>query len=167
LNIAAREIRGLANKTIFLLPETASGAGLMHIRTGGRLEAVAPLVKYSLDEMARLHKSEGLITGEELEQAKGALILGRWQEALDGARQASETYAVEAVRYGATDRILQWPEAVRAVTAEEVKELATKYLDGRKMVTVVVGPIEKIRTARHPRWPISLEALESSDPSTG
>ncbi len=163
LNIAAREIRGLANKTIFLLPETGSGAGLLHVRTGGRLEAVAPLVKYTLDEIDRIQEPDDSITNEELERAKGALVLGKWQGALDGARTASETYAVETVRYGTTDRVLEWPEAVEAVTVEEIRALSTKYLARDQMVTVIVGPIEKIRAARHPRWPVDLETLVSSN----
>ena len=163
LNIAAREIRGLANKTIFLLPETGSGAGLLHVRTGGRLESVAPLVEYTLDEITRIQEPNDSITEEELERAKGALVLGKWQEALDGARQASETYAVEMARYGTTDRVLKWPEAVRAVTVEQIKALPSKYLARDQMVTVIVGPIEKIRAARHPRWPVGLERLASSN----
>ena len=163
LNIAARAIRGLANKTIFLLPETGSGAGLLHVRTGGRLESVAPLVEYTLDEITRIQEPDDSITEEELERAKGALVLGKWQEALDGARQASETYAVEMARYGTTDRVLKWPEAVRAVTVEQIKALPSKYLARDQMVTVIVGPIEKIRAARHPRWPVGLERLASSN----
>ncbi len=162
LNIAAREIRGLANKTVFLLPETGSGAGLAHVRTGGRLESVAPLVKYTLDEIDRIQEPEDAITEEELGRAKGALVLGKWQAALDGARQASETYAVETARYGTTDRVLEWPEAVRAVTLEQIRALPGKYLARDQMVTVIVGPIEKIRAARHPRWPVDLETLASS-----
>ena len=95
LNIAAREMRGLANHTIFVLPETASGAGLLHIRTGGRQESVAPLVKFSLEEVSRIHSPTDTVTDEEIERAKGVLVLGAWQKALDGARQASTTYAVE------------------------------------------------------------------------
>jgi hypothetical protein len=30
------------------------------------------------------------------------------------------------------------------------------------MVTVVVGPIEKIRQARHPRWPVDFDDLQPS-----
>lgn len=159
LNIAAREIRGLANRNIFLLPQEADYAGLMHIRTGGRPEAVAPLVKVSLDEVRRLGAADDQISAEELERAKGAVVLGQWQAALDGVRAASGTYAVELLRHGRLERLAAWPLAVQAVTAEQVKAVARRYVDPAQMVTVVVGPLDKIRGARHPRWPASLDEL--------
>ncbi len=163
LNIAVREMRGLANHTIFVLPETGSGAGLLHIRTGGRQESVAPLVKFCLEEVRRIHSPTDTITDEEIERAKGILILGAWQKALDGARQASTTYAVETVRRGGVERLLDWPASVQAVNADQVKATAQRYLDPAAMVTVVVGPLEKIRAARHPRWPVDLDALQPTD----
>jgi zinc protease len=161
LNIAAREIRGLANHTIFLTPDTANGAGLLHLRTGGRQEAVAPLVHFCLEELRRIQSKDDAITDQELEEAKGILVLGEWQTALDGATATSSAYAVETVRYGSADRLLSWPEAVRAVTASEVKAVAEKYLAPTELVTVVVGPLESIRKARHPRWPVDLDSLAS------
>jgi predicted Zn-dependent peptidase len=164
LNIATREIRGLSNRTYFALPESADGSGLFHVRTGGRPEAVAPFIHFAREELARLSRpgGEGVET-EELEMAKGALIRGDWQKSLDGAGQSSATYALEAVRYGGTKRILEWPAAVQAVTAEDVKTLAEKYVNPAEMATVVVGPMEKIREARHPRWPMAFDELD--DPS--
>jgi predicted Zn-dependent peptidase len=162
LNIAAREMRGLCNRDIFLLPETSTGAGLLHIRTGGRWESVAPLIKFSLDEVFRIHDSDQPISEEERERAIGSLVLGKWQEQLDGPRQASATYAVETVRYGGTDRLLAWPDALRNVTFDQMNAVASKYLNPEEMVTVVVGPLEKIRQARHPRWPFDLDTLVPS-----
>ena len=104
--------------------------------------------RHLVSEITRIQEPDDSITEEELERAKGALVLGKWQEALDGARQASETYAVEMARYGTTDRVLKWPEAVRAVTVEQIKALPSKYLARDQMVTVIVGPIEKIRATR-------------------
>jgi zinc protease len=162
LNIAIREIRGLANRAVLELPETASGAGLLHIRTGGRLEAVGPLVKFSLDELDRMQSGSDAISAEELDRAKGTLVLGSWQGALDGARQASATYAAESVLRGGIEGLLEWPEAVQAVTPEQVKTVAQKYLKPTEMKTVIVGPIEKIRPARHPRWPVGLDELSKT-----
>lgn len=159
LNIAAREIRGLANRDLFLLPQEFGFGGLMHVRTGGRPEAVAPLVKISLEELQRLRAADDEVSAEELERAKGGLVLGQWQGALDGVRPASSTYALELLRYGDLQRLVGWPAAVDAVTAEQVKAAARRYLDPTQMVTVVVGPLEKIRTARHPRWPAALHEL--------
>ena len=55
-----------------------------------------------------------------------------------------------------------WPEAVRSVTAGDVKRVAQEYLDpAATFVTVVAGPLERIRAARHPRWPVALDELEA------
>lgn len=160
LNISVREVRGLANRTVCLVPTAASGAGLLHIRSGGRPEAVGPIVKFSLDEVRRIHSAEDVIGADELETAKGALALGLWQTSLDGARAASSTFAMEAVRRQDTGRLLAWPQAVNAVTADQVKQAARTYLDPARMRTAIVGPIAAIRKARHPRWPVALDELQ-------
>ena len=61
--------------------------------------------------------------------------------------------AVEHVRRGGTDHLMGWPEAVRAVTADDVKRVALEYLDPAAFVTVVAGPLREIRAARHSGWP--------------
>ena len=161
LNIAAREMRGLANRDDFEIPVTASGAGLLLVRTGGRPEAVAPLVRYSLDELERIHDPDEPVTEAEVTRAQGWLLGAVWQRSLELATSASETFAVEHVRRGGTDRLLGWPEAVLAVTTSDVKAVAQEYLDPAAFVTVVAGPMERIRAARHPRWPVALDELEA------
>ena len=161
LNIAAREMRGLANRDDFEIPVTASGAGLLLVRTGGRPEAVAPLVRYSLDELERIDDPDDPVTEAEVTRAQGWLLGAVWQRSLELATSASQTFAVELVRRGGTDRLLEWPEAVRSVTATEVKRIAQEYLDPATFVTVVAGPMERIRAARHPRWPVALDDLEA------
>ena len=52
-------------------------------------------------------------------------------------------------------------EAVRSVTARDVKRVAQEYLDPATFVTVVAGPLARIRAARHPRWPVALDELEA------
>jgi predicted Zn-dependent peptidase len=116
-------------------------------------------VKYSLDEVGRMASRDDRISEDELAQAKGILALGKWQGSLDGVLMASGTYAAETVRYGTTERLMAWPGAVQAVTSDQVKSVAAKYLAREAMATVVIGPLEKIRQARHPRWPVSLDDL--------
>jgi zinc protease len=158
LNIASREMRGLTNRNNFLLPGDATDhAGLMHIRSGGRPEAVAPLVQVSHEEIRRLRDTSDTVSAEELDRAKGALVFGTWQTRLDGVRAASATYASELLRYGSLDRLRAWPAAIQAVTADQVKEAADRYLDPAQMATVVVGPMDRIAAAKHPRWPATLD----------
>jgi zinc protease len=162
LNIAAREMRGLTNRDDFEIPVTGSGAGLMTVRTGGRPEAVAPLIRVSLDEIARIYDPEQPVTDSEVARAQGWLVRAVWQPSLELAVQASATFAAEQVRHGGIDRLMGWPRAVRAVTVAEVKDAARRYLDPAAMVTVVVGPLARLRAARHPRWPVALDELEAS-----
>ena len=161
LNIAAREKRGLANRDDFEVPETASGTGLFLVRTGGRPEAVGPLVHYSLDEIARMHDPDTPVTDAEVIRAQGWLFGAVWQRSLELAADASRTFAIEAVRHGGAARLMGWPEAVRAVTAADVKRVAREYLDPAAFTTVVAGPLAEIRAARHPRWPVALDDLEN------
>lgn len=162
LNIAAREIRGLANRDDFEIPVTGSGAWLLTVRTGGRPEAVAPLVRFSLDEIERLYDAGEPVTDAEVRRAQGWLVHAVWQRSLELAPGASAAFAVERVRRGGTDHLMGWPRAVRAVTAADVKAMARRYLDPATLVTVVVGPLARIRAARHPRWPVAQDELEAS-----
>ena len=161
LNIAAREMRGLANRDDFEIPVTASGTGLLLLRTGGRPEAVAPLVRYSLDELERMHDPQEPVSEAEVVRAKGWLVEAVWRRSLELATHASETFAVEQVRRGGTDHLMGWPEAVRSVTAEDVKAVAQEYLDPATFVTIVAGPLARIRAARHPRWPVAMDEVEA------
>ena len=87
----------------------------------------------------------------------GGLVLGAWQASLDGARRTAATYATETVRHGSLQHLFAWPAAVGAVTAADVTAAARKYMDPRSLTAVVVGQIELVRAARHPRWPFALD----------
>jgi len=159
LNIETREIRGLTNRALLVLPAATDGAGLLHVRTSGRSESVGPLIRHSVEVLSRIRTEDGAPTDEELQQAKGGLTLGRWQDSLDGARRTAATYALETVRRGSLDHLMAWPAAVRAVTAEDVSAAARRYIDPGSLTAVVVGQIDAVRAARHPRWPVTLEEL--------
>lgn len=157
LNIATREIRGLTNRALLVLPGPTDGAGVAYVRAGSRSESVGPLVRYIVDELTRIRLDEGAPTNDELEQARGGLALGRWQASLDGARNTAATYATETVRRGSLDTLMDWPAAVRAVTAADVTHAARTYLEPSRLSAVLVGQIEEVRAARHPRWPVALD----------
>src|SRR5262245_29095231 len=159
LNIAVREIRGLANATQLQMPATTRHDGLLHVRSGARPESVAPIIRYSLQELATIREAGGAPTAEELEQVKGGLVLSKWQSSLDGARTASATYATETARSVSLDRLMKWPEAVRAVTAQAVTAAAQKYVHPDMMGVTIIGQIDAVRKARHPRWPVALDEV--------
>lgn len=161
LNIATREIRGLTNRALLQMPTSTDGSGVLHVRTGGRPESVAPLIHYILEELSRIRQPGGLPTEDELEQAKGGLAVGAWQRSLDGARNASATYTTETARRGSLDRLLRWPEAVRAVTTDQVQAAAERYVQPDRLTAVLVGQLDAIDAARHPRWPFTLDEVRS------
>jgi len=159
LTIAVREIRGLANATQLQIPATTRHDGLLHVRSGARPESVAPIIRYSLQELSRIREAGGAPTAEELEQVKGGLVLSKWQSSLDSARTASATYATETARFRSLDRLMKWPDAVRAVTAQAVTAAAQKYVHPEMMGITIIGQIDAVRKARHPRWPVTLDEV--------
>jgi zinc protease len=159
LTIAIREIRGLANATQLQVPATIHHDGLLHVRSGARPESIAPILKFAVQELSRIREPAGAPTADELEQVKGGIVLGQWQGSLDGARTASATYAVETVRFGSVEHLINWPKAVMAVSADDVVTVARKYIHPDMLATVVIGQVEKVRQARHPRWPVALDDL--------
>jgi peptidase M16-like protein len=159
LNIAVREIRGLANQCVLQVPATPTHEGLLQVRTGARPESVAPLIRYSLEELSRIRDASGAPTTDELEEVKGGLVLGAWQGSLDGSGNVSATYALEDARYGSLERLMRWPDAVRAVTARDVTDAAARYIQPDRMGVVIIGQLDAVRKARHPRWPATLEEV--------
>ena len=159
LNIATREMRGLTNRAMLVPPIATDGAGVLYVRTSGRWESVGPLVRYSVEEIGRIGEASGAPTAEELAQAKGGLTLARWEDALDGARATAATFAMETVRRGSLDHLMAWPAAVRAVSVEDVTYAARKYIDPSAITAVVLGQIDEIREARHPRWPVAFDEV--------
>jgi zinc protease len=167
LNIAIREIRGLANQAVLQMPATVRRPGLLHVRSGARPESIGPIVRYVKEELSRIREHAGRPTEDELEQAKGGIVLSQWQRSLDGARVASATFAAETVQNGSLDRLLRWPEKVHAVTAEQVQAAANKYIQPDQLATVIIGQLGAVRTARHPRWPATIDELTNTSAGGG
>jgi predicted Zn-dependent peptidase len=166
LTIAVREIRGLANATQLVVPATTRSGSLLHVRSGARPESIAPIIRFSIDELTRLREPTGTASPEELEQVKGGLVLGKWQGSLDSAPDASATYATETARFGSLDHLLKWPAAVRSVTAQAVTAAARKYINPAALGWVLIGQIDEARKARHPRWPVALDELMETSAGT-
>jgi predicted Zn-dependent peptidase len=43
------------------------------------------------------------------------------------------------------------------VTAEQVRAAAERYIQPDEMRTVIIGQLDAVRKARHPRWPVTLD----------
>ena len=140
------------------MPATTRHDGLLQVRSGARPESVAPIIRYSVQELARIREAAGAPTADELAQVKGGQVLGKWQGSLDGARDASLTYAIETARFGSLSTTCCRRARMPTVgTAQDVTAAAQKYVHPEMVGTVVIGQIEEARKARHPRWPVALD----------
>jgi len=141
----SRELRGLTNDNSSFLEPGVAGPGTYTFRTYGRPEAVRLLVDVTFRELDRIR--ETLPTEDELFVAKGALVDGlhatRYATGLDAAR----SYALEWLREGGHDRSAGYPDRIRDVTLEDVREAARKYIHPDRMIVSVVGPLEEIDRA--------------------
>ena len=133
LNIAAREMRGLANRDDFEIPVTASGTGLLLVRTGGRPEAVAPLLRFSLDEIGRMHDPDAPVTEAEVARAQGWLVSAVWRRSLELATSASGTFAVEHVRHGGTNHLMEWARDGGIRNARRRKAIGSRVPGPRRL----------------------------------
>lgn len=119
-----------------------------------KVESAAEAIKLVRDEIAKLH-AEGA-TEAELEAAKDYLT-GSFPLRLDSIGKLAG-FLVQVEYFGlGDDYIERYPERVRAVTLEDVRAAAKKYLHPNDLVQVVVGPAAQLAeqgivgTAAHAR----------------
>src|SRR6476620_5799972 len=73
-------------------------------------------------------------TAEELERAKSRMIAD-FIYAQDNQSQLARQYGAALTTGSTIQAVLERPERLRAVTAEEVRDVARRYLDKRRSVT--------------------------------
>ena len=73
-------------------------------------------------------------SAEELERAKSRLIAD-FVYAQDNQSQLARQYGAALTTGSTVQSVLERPERLRAVTAEEVRDIARRYLDKRRSVT--------------------------------
>lgn len=106
-----------------------------------KVESTAEAIRLVRAEIERLH-AEGA-TEEELQMAKDYLT-GSFPLRLDSTGKLAG-FLVQVEYFGlGDDYIERYPEYVRAVTVEDVREAARKYLHPDALVQVVVGPAERL-----------------------
>lgn len=134
-----RDEQGLAYSTF---SNITSSAGL----DPGRFIAYIGTAPENLDrainglrgEIARIVDSG--VTDEELEMAKSYLT-GSFVFRFQKNSQVAE-FLLEAEVYGlGFDYLDRFPELIRALTVEDVNQVARTYIDPRNLTTVVVGPV--------------------------
>ncbi len=140
-----RDRRGLTNDDSGFLEPSLHGPGAYTFRTSGRPPVVRLLIELTLREIERIR--EGLVPKEELFVAQGALVDGTFTAGFADGNATARTLALEWLRHGNHAPSATYPDRVRAVTREQVRAAAQKYLHLERMNIVVIGPIDEIRGA--------------------
>ncbi len=140
-----RDRRGLTNDDSGFLEPSLHGPGTYTFRTYGRPAVIRLLIELTLREIERIR--EGLVTEEDLFVAKGALADGTFATGFAGGNATARTLAREWLRDGNHARSAAYAGRVRAVTREQVRAAAQKYLHPERVSIVVIGPIDEIRNA--------------------
>jgi zinc protease len=74
------------------------------------------------------------VTGEELERAKNRMIADAVY-ANDNQRMLAQWYGASLATGATVEQVRTWPDRIRTVTAEGIREAAQRWLDKRKSVT--------------------------------
>ena len=114
---------------------------------GGSLDKVEAAIDQVLHEL----REKG-VTAAELDRAKKAFIADFVYES-DNQSALARRYGEGLVLGLTIAQINAWPEAIAKVTAEQVKEVAVRYLDIRRSVTgtlIPVAPEAESRAAPKP-----------------
>ena len=140
-----RDRRGLTNDDSGFLEPSLHGPGAYTFRTYGRPAVIRLLIELTLREIERIRES--LVSEEELFVAQGALADGTFAAGFADGNATARTLAREWLRRGSHSGSAAYPDLIRAVTREQVRAAAQKYLHPERMSIVIIGPIEEIRAA--------------------
>ena len=116
-------------------------AGIFFVSSFTKVETTAELLQVAFEEEERF--CDAGPTAEELERAQSYLA-GLYPLSLETHDQVAERIA-DVKLYGVSlDEVTGYRERVRAVTAEQCRDLAQRYFPLRDGVVVVVGPARQI-----------------------
>lgn len=141
----SRDRRGLTNDNSAFLEAGIHGPGAYSFRTYGRPEAVRLLVAITFRELERMRNT--LPTEDELFVAQGALVDGLYARRYATATGAARAYAREWLHHGNHEASASYPDRIRAVTREDVRDAAVRYLHPERAIMTVVGPLGRIASA--------------------
>jgi len=103
------------------------------------------LIELTLREIDRMRQS--LVPEEELFVAQGALADGTFAAGYADGNATARTLAREWLLRGNHSASSAYQDRIRAVTREDVRAAAQKYLHPERMNIVIIGPIDAIRAA--------------------
>jgi zinc protease len=116
-------------------------AGPFLVGSGVRTDATAPAVSEIYKEIRRMRETP--MTAEELAMAKDSLVRSLPSAFQTGADVTASTAAIYVYDLG-LDYFTKYPARLSAVTADQTKAAAEKYLVPEKLVVVAVGDRAKI-----------------------
>jgi zinc protease len=115
--------------------------GMWRIRARVRPDATEASLAILLSELRRMIDEP--VTGEELQEAKGAAI-GRFARTLEDPNQVI-AMSYQRYRYGfSPDYLERYPDRLMAVTASEIQAVAKKYFAPDRAHIVIVGDAKKM-----------------------
>ncbi len=103
-------------------------------RGGADLDAVQNAVDAEIARIA----DEG-VTDDELDAAKTRFVRSMIF-ARDSQQGMAQIYGTTLTTGGTVDDVKEWPDRIRAVTAEQIQQAAAKYLDQSRSVTSYLLP---------------------------
>ena len=143
LFIEVRDKRGLAN-TAGGFPEwRRRGPGSYTLRTYGRPETIPLLIRILQAEAERIRSEP--VSAEALRVAKGALRDGEFAMGFHDGASTARTFARERLHDGDHRASATFRERIDAVTTEDVRMAALRFLHPDRMRMVVIGPLDRIR----------------------
>ena len=113
------------------------GPGSYTFRSYSRHEVIRNIFDNMMGEIDRIH--DELVTDEDLFVAKGALTDGGFQVRYLDGYAIVRSLALEKLRFGNHTRSASYIKRIRAVTAEDVRDAARKYIRPERMQVVLVG----------------------------
>jgi len=116
-------------------------AGPFLVASGVRTDVTAPAVSEILKELHRIRDAE--VTPEELTLAKDSLVRSLPADFETSSRVTASTANIYVYDLG-LDYYTKLPGRLSAVTAEQIKSVAQKYIVPEKLIVVAVGDRSKI-----------------------
>jgi len=136
-----REDRGLAY-SVFSTITSYSDAGMVTIYAGCANDKVAQVVDLALAELREIRETP--VPGDELKRAKdhlkGNLVLN-----LESSASRMSHLARQYILFGRQYTLDEMTKAVDAVTADDVRRVATELFTDAALAATVVGPASATR----------------------
>lgn len=113
------------------------GPGAYTFRSYSRPEVIENIYENMMGELIRICDEEA--TEHELFVAKGALADGSFPVAYLDGYALTRNFALERLRYGNHDRSASYVQRIRAVSKNDVLNIARKYLRPDNMQVILLG----------------------------